>query len=193
MRPGLPLSRLYRQSRIQLSQKHILIGITLALVAVGCGEIPNASPTGDTTVVDPFGFSILVDTSLVNDGWDVREFAYSPARTQHFRSVRFPVVYEMFVDRPSFNGRGFQPLDQPGPRIERGLRATRLVIRVLGNPGIEPFDALVDTVRNLNQNVSVVALNGLSGFELSTAGGNSNDPVIYTWSHTEEMVPRMVF
>ena len=150
-------------------------------------------PTGSATVVEPFGFSILVDTSLVSNGWTVREFAYSPAQKQQYRSVAFPLVYEMFIDRPGGNGgRIFQPLGEPGPRVERGS-ATRVIVRVLQYPGIPFFDALVDTVRNLNQTVTDVFYNGASGKELSLSNGNRNNPNIYSWPHTEEMVPRIIF
>ena len=166
----------------------------LLLLIQACGEIPDSVPTGSATVVDPFGFSILVDTSLVADGWTVREFVYSPAQNQRYRSVEFPLVYEMFIDRPGANGgRIFQPLGEPGPRVENGSAATRVIVRVLQYPGIPSFDALVDTVRNLNQTVTDVFYNGAAGKELSLSNGNRNNPNIYAWPHTEEMVPRIIF
>lgn len=168
--------------------------LVLLLLLQACGEIPDSVPTGSATVVEPFGFSILVDTSLVADGWTVREFAYSPAQKQQYRSVEFPLVYEMFIDRPGGNGgRIFQPLGEPGPRVERGSAATRVIVRVLQYPGISSFDALVDTVRNLNQTVTDVFFNGALGKELSLSNGNRNNPSIYAWSHTQEMVPRIIF
>ena len=167
------------------------------IVAGGCGEIPDSSLTGLTgspTEVVNYGFSIAVDTSLVDAGWGVREYAYTPTQTERYRSLRIPLVYELFVDRPSFNGRGFQPLDQAGERVERGRLATRIILRVLEYPqGVSTFDALVDTIRNLNQLVTDVSLNGHLGKELSRSNGDGNNPDIYSWSHTEEMVPRMIF
>lgn len=176
------------------SSRKFLLPVAFCFLLAACGEIPPPTVTGDTTLVDSFDFSIVVSDSLVGSGWNVREHAYSPSLTQQYRSVHIPIVYELFVDRPAFNGRMFQPLDQFGPRIERGLRATRVVVRVLEfPPGIPSFEALVDTVRNLNQTVTNVVLNGRTGRELSLSGGNSNDPVIYEWPHAVEMVPRMIF
>ena len=166
-------------------------------VVAACGQIPDGSPTLSSetaTQVESYGFSILVDTSLVNSGWGVREFAYSPAETQQFRSVAFPLVYEMFVDRPSFNGQSYQPLNVTTQRVESGRLATRVIVRVLERPpGIPSFEALVDTVRNLNQSVTDISLNGHSGIELSLREGGGDDPGIYQWSHAEDMVPRMIF
>ena len=64
----------------------------LLLLLQACGEIPDSVPTGSATVVDPFGFSILVDTSLVADGWTVREFAYSPAQKQQYLTGKYVTV-----------------------------------------------------------------------------------------------------
>lgn len=184
----------YRQRRPQSSPSRGLICfLLLAVVGMACGRIPEASLSGPTTEASTYGFSVQLDTSLVNAGWGIRTFPYQPAQTEQYRSMRLPLLYEMFVDRPSFNGRGFQPLDIAGERIERGRLATRVVVRVLEKPDNLSFEALVDTVRNLNQSVLDVSLNGLNGIELSRRDGNSNEIEIYRWSHTAEMVPRMIF
>ena len=185
---------LYRDYRPQ-NFRILLVTMLIALSTIYCGKIPDQPlMTGPVAEVDSFGFSIVVDSSLVDAGWTIREFAYSPARFQQYRSVRFPIVFEMFIDRPSFNGHGFQPLHISGERVERGSYATRVVIRVFQRPAeTQTFEAVIDTVRNLNQTVTDVVLNGQVGRELSTRLGNPNDPSIYAWSHTEEMVPRMVF
>jgi len=89
IRPPGAASHYYRHS-LSLFARRIVIQCTFAFAAftfVSCGQIPDPVPTGSTTDVESFGFSILVDTSLVLNGWTVREFEYAPSRPQRFRSV----------------------------------------------------------------------------------------------------------